>query len=301
MTMGISVKDGSELVAGDNRVRGRHDLAPRVMAISSGKGGVGKTNCVINLAIAFARMDKKVLILDADLGLGNVDVLLGLDPEYNIGHLLRGEKTIEEVMVKGPSGIMIIPASGGEQEFTRLAAHERHALSSYIEGLQAGVDVMLIDTGSGISDDVLFFNMAAQEIIIVVSPDPASAADAHSLMAALLRKHGERKFKLLVNTVRSKNEGFEVYKRVLLGVERGPSPLKGLNVSIDYIGSVLKDDSVGKAAGQRKAVVDAFPGSKASRCYLEAARTLDEMPVSKDLKGGLQFMWQRMLSANCNS
>lgn len=296
VTIRRSVKDGSELVAGDKCA-----LAPRVIAVSSGKGGVGKTNCVINLAIAFARMDKKVLLLDADLGLGNVDVLLGLDSQYNIGHLLRGEKTIEEVMVKGPSDIMIIPASGGEQEFTRLAAHERHALSSYIEGLQASVDVMLIDTGSGISDNVLFFNMAAQEIIIVVSPDPASAADAHSLMAALLKKHGERRFKLLVNGVRSMKEGFEVYKRVLLGVERRLNGVTPLNVSIDYIGSVLRDASVGKAAGQRKAVVDAFPRSKASRCYLEAARTLSEMPVSKDLKGGLQFLWRRMLSANCNS
>lgn len=282
-------KDAAERVAAENSAS-----APRVMAVSSGKGGVGKTSCVINLAVAFAQMNKRVLILDADLGLGNVDALLGLDPEYNIGHLLRGERTIEEVMVTGPSGIMIIPASGGEQEFTKLGTDGRHALASHIEGLQACVDIMLIDTGAGISDNVLFFNMAAQDIIIVVSPEPASIAAVQSLMAVLLKKHGERRFKLLVNAVRSEKEGLEVCKQLLLSVERR------LNVSIDYIGSVLRDGCVGKAAGQGKAVIEAFPNSKASRCFLEAARVLNEMPVSMYLKGGLQFMWQRTLKANCN-
>ncbi|MEK7773404.1 MAG: MinD/ParA family protein, partial [Deltaproteobacteria bacterium] len=209
--------------------------ATRVIAVSSGKGGVGKTNSVANLAVAFARMGKKVLLLDADLGLGNLDILLGLTPKYNIGHLLRGERTMGEVIVKGPFGIMILPASSGVQELTSLSPEERLSLASHLEGMGLYVDIMFIDTGAGISSNVLFFNMSAQEIIVVVSPEPTSLTDAYALMKVLLHKHGERAFKLLVNNVRTKKEGVEVYRKISLVAERF------LNISVDYIGCVLYD------------------------------------------------------------
>lgn len=264
--------------------------ATRVIAVSSGKGGVGKTNSVANLAVAFARMGKRVLLLDADLGLGNLDILLGLTPKYNLGHLLRGERTLEEVVVKGPFGIMILPASSGVQELTNLSLEERLSLASHLERMGPHVDILFIDTGAGISSNVLFFNMSAQEIIVVVSPEPTSLTDAYALMKVLLQKHGERAFKLLVNNVKTKKEGLDVYRKLSLVAERF------LNISVDYIGCVLHDDNVPKAVVQQKAVMDVYPESKASLCYMEIARGISQTQVSKVMKGGMQFFWRQVLS-----
>lgn len=266
--------------------------ATRVIAVSSGKGGVGKTNSVANLAVAFARMGKRVLLLDADLGLGNLDILLGLTPKYNLGHLLRGERTLEEVVVKGPFGIIILPASSGVQELTNLGPEERLLLASHLEGMGSQIDIMFIDTGAGISSNVLFFNMSAQEIIVVVSPEPTSLTDAYALMKVLLQKHGERAFKLLVNNVKTKKEGIEVYRKLSLVAERF------LNISVDYIGCVLHDENVPRAVIQQKAVMDVYPESKASLCYMEIARGISQTQVSKAIKGGMQFFWRQVLSRN---
>ncbi|MBI2413277.1 MAG: MinD/ParA family protein [Deltaproteobacteria bacterium] len=267
-------------------------VSTRVIAVSSGKGGVGKTNSVVNLAVAFSNMGKRVLLLDADLGLGNLDVLLGLAPKYNLGHLLRGEKTIEEVIVRGPAGIMILPASSGVQELTNLSPEERLSLSCHLENLQHEIDIMIIDTGAGISSNVLFFNMAAQEIVVVVTPEPTSITDAYALMKVLLQKHGERKFKLLVNTVKSRKEAMEVYKKISLVAERF------LNISVDYLGCVLHDENVPRSVVRQKAVMELYPDSKASLCYKEIAGAICELPSRQSIKGGLQFFWRQVLSRN---
>lgn len=262
----------------------------RVIAVSSGKGGVGKTNSVANLAIAFARMGKRVLLLDADLGLGNLDVLLGLVPRYNIGHLLRGEKGIEEVLVDGPEGIKILPASSGVQELTALSAEERLSLASHLEELEDLFDIMIIDTGAGISSNVLFFNVSAQEIMVVVTPEPTSITDAYALMKVLLNRHGERRFKLLVNEVKTRKEGQEVYRKISLAAERF------LNISVEYIGCVLLDENVQKSVIRQKAVIELYPESKASQCYQEIAREICELPAQNGLKGGMQFFWRQFLT-----
>lgn len=264
----------------------------RVISVSSGKGGVGKTNSVVNLAVAFSKMGKKVLLLDADLGLGNLDVLLGIASRYNLGHLLRGEKTIEEVLVKGPADIMILPASSGVQELTSLNPEERLALAAHLENMGLEFDIMIIDTGAGISNNVLFFNMAAQEIVVIVTPEPTSITDAYALMKVLLQKHGERTFKLVVNQAKTRKEAFEVYKKISLAAERF------LNISIDYLGCVLHDDNVPKSVIRQKAVMELFPETRASLCYQEIANTINERPVRKGIKGGLQFFWRQFLNRN---
>lgn len=262
----------------------------RVIAVSSGKGGVGKSNSVVNLAVAFAQMGKKVLLLDADLGIGNLDVLLGLAPRYNLGHLLRGEKKIEDVMVEGPSGIKILPASSGVSELTDLSAEQRLSLASHLENMGIEFDIMLIDTGAGISSNVLFFNTAAQEIVVVVTPEPTSITDAYALMKVLLRKHGERSFKLLVNQVRSKKEAVEVYRKISLAAERF------LNVSVDFLGAVHYDENLTKAVLRQQAVIEVFPESKSSECYREIAREISDTPANAGLKGGMQFFWRQILN-----
>ncbi len=261
----------------------------RVIAVTSGKGGVGKTSTVANLAVALSRMGKRVLVLDADLGLGNIDVLLGLSPRYNIGHVLRGEKTVEEVIVDGPAGVKILPATFGIQELTNLGTEQRIAITSHLENLGDNIDFMIIDTGAGISSNVLFFNVAAHEIVVVVSPEPTSVIDAYALMKVLLRKHGERRFSLLVNTVRSPEEGLEVYKKISLAASRF------MSVSLDYLGCVLYDENVRKAVVNRMAVVEMAPDSLASRCYEQIASKLASRPADAGPKGGLQLFWNRVI------
>jgi len=262
----------------------------RVIAVSSGKGGVGKTNSVVNLAMAFAEMGKRVLLLDADLGLGNLDVVLGLAPKHNLGHLLRGEKTIDEVMVEGPCGIMILPASSGVTELTDLSTEERLSLASHLEHMSSEFDLMIIDTGAGISSNVLFFNIASQEILVVVTPEPTSITDAYALMKVLLRKHGERSFKLLVNQVKTKKEGLEVYRKISLAAERF------LNISVDYMGCVLQDDNVSKAVIRQQPVLELYPDTRASVCYREIAAAIKDQPVQAGIKGGMQFFWNQILN-----
>lgn len=261
--------------------------------MSSGKGGVGKTNSVVNLAVALAETGKKVMLLDADLGLGNLDVLLGLAPKYNLGHLLRGEKAIGDILVEGPAGIKILPASSGVQELTNLSLEQRLALRSHLESIGADIDVLIIDTGAGISNNVLFFNMAAHEIVVVVTPEPTSITDAYALMKVLCKRHGERKFKLLVNTARSRKEAMEVYRKLSLVAERF------LNISVDYLGCVLNDENVLRSVLRQKAVMELYPDTAASLCFKEIADAIWDFPAN-DVKGGMQLFWQQILDRDFN-
>ncbi len=263
----------------------------RVISVTSGKGGVGKTNCVVNLAISLARTGKRVLVLDADLGLCNLDVMLGLTPKYNIKHVLSGEKTIEEIIVRGPEGIMIIPAASGIQELTSLKVEERLALTAGLERLDSDVDIMFIDTGAGISSNVMFFNTAATEIIVVVTPEPTSLTDAYALMKVLMKKHGEKNFKLLVNTARGDKEGKNIYSIISLVAGRF------LNVSLEYLGCVVHDEKVSRAVLNQRAVVDMFPETAASLCFKGLSRRLSTMKVETNPKGGMQLFWKNMLNA----
>jgi len=262
----------------------------RVISVTSGKGGVGKTNCVVNLAISLARKGKRVLILDADLGLCNLDVMLGLSPKYNINHVLSGEKKIEDILVRGPEGIMVIPAASGIQELTSLTTEQRLALTSSIEGLDKDVDIMIIDTGAGISNNVMFFNTAAHEIIVVVTPEPTSLTDAYALMKVLMKKHGEKSFKILVNTARGEKEGKNIYSIISLVAARF------LNVSLEYLGYVARDDKVSRAVLNQRAVVEMFPETPASLCFKGISEKISNMPVEAAPKGGMQLFWKNMIN-----
>lgn len=267
----------------------------RVISVTSGKGGVGKTNVVVNLAIALSMLGKRCLVLDADLGLGNIDILLGLTPEYNIGHVLRGEKTMADIVLDGPSGIKILPASSGVYELADLQPDARIAIMSLLEAFCAssgGFDFMLIDTAAGISSNVLFFNIAAREIIVVVTHEPTAITNAYALMKALSQRHGERSFRLIVNLVKSKKEGLEVYRNISLAGD------KFLNVSVDYLGCILHDESVHKSVVRQMAVVEAYPDSRASVSFAELAVAVLEQTPPEGLKGGLQLFWRSVIMRN---
>lgn len=262
----------------------------RTVTVSGGKGGVGKTNVVTNLAVALRSMGKEVLILDADVGLGNVDVLLRLAPRHNIAHLLSGEKSLEQIIVDGPHGIKVVPAASGAQELTNLDEFQRMRLLDAINAYDGGLDVLLIDTPAGISENAAFFCIASQEIVVVTAPEPTALAGAYALIEVLSLRYREKRFGILVNSARGEEDATEVYRNLSVAAGRL------LNVSLDYIGYVPLDASVGDAVRSQRPFVDMFPDGPASRKIREIASRFLERPGG-DVKGTLQFFIENLFSA----
>lgn len=260
----------------------------RVLAVTSGKGGVGKTNVVANLAFSLTTLGKKVLVVDADLGLANLDILLGLTPKYTIEHLFLGSKSLREIMINGPGGMTILPGSSGVQQLTELSAEQKLAFLTEIDSLEGPVDVMLIDTAAGISSNVIYFVLAAQEIIVVTCPEPPAITDAYALMKILVREHGHRSFQLLVNSATTAQEGEEVFQRLNRATQQF------LDISLHSLGWIPHDAYVPKAVKQQKTVVEAYPNAQASRAFLKLATAVCELPIALLPSGQIQFFWQRL-------
>ncbi|RII30013.1 MAG: flagellar synthesis regulator FleN [Geobacter sp.] len=261
----------------------------RVLSVTSGKGGVGKSNVVSNLAIAMSTLGKKVLVIDADLGLGNLDVLLGLSPVYNLNHVLNGEKGIADILIDGPAGIKIIPAGSGIQEFTSLGQHEKLKLLDELDMLEEQFDIMIIDTEAGISENVTYFTVAAQEIIVVVTPEPTSITDVYALIKLLATRYSEHHFKVLVNMAKDSEDALEVFRKLANVAGRF------LDISLDYLGCVVKDEKVVEAVKRQKAVSELFPDSEAAACFTTLAKRVIENTRQSRLKGNIQFFFRRFL------
>ncbi|MBF0505290.1 MAG: MinD/ParA family protein [Nitrospirae bacterium] len=261
---------------------------PRIIAVSSGKGGVGKTNFVANLALFYASLNKRVLILDADLGLSNIDVLFGIAPKFNLKHVLKGEKTIKEIIVNGPLGIMILPASSGVRELTELSDSSRLKLVAELDNFDMPFDIFLIDTGAGIADNVLFFCSAAQETVVIVTPEPTSLADAYALIKVLSRDFGEKNFRVLVNTARSEKEAFDTFRKLAIVAD------KFLKLSVDYIGYLPYEQHVKDAIIAQKGYIAMYPNSAFSKKLAVIGKRLIENPIS-DVKGNIQFFLRKAL------
>jgi flagellar biosynthesis protein FlhG len=267
----------------------RRKAATRVIAITSGKGGVGKTSIVANLGFAFRSLGKRVLILDADLGLGNLDVLLGLAPRYNLSHVLMGKKTIPEILAVGPNEMKILPAASGIQELTHLNLDQKMMILTELDALIDEIDILFIDTAAGISSNVMDFNVSAHEIVVVVSPEPTSITDAYALMKVLSLRYEERVCRLLVNMVSSPSEGFEVFRQLEMVTS------KFLDIQIEYLGCVPYDDLVTRGVRRQRIVSDLYPDSKASRCFMELARKIIKTQPSALPKGNTHFFWHHLV------
>jgi flagellar biosynthesis protein FlhG len=265
---------------------------PRVITVTSGKGGVGKSNIVINLAITLSRMGQRVLIIDADLGLANVDILLGLSPRFNIKDVFSREKTLAEVIVDGPAGIKILPASSGIQEMAELSESQKLFLLSELDNYSGNLDVVLIDTGAGISSNVIYFNIAAQERIVVANNEPTSITDAYALIKVLSTKYAEKRFKLLINRLTNAKEAENVYRNLVKVADR----FLGGEVSIDYLGFIPQDPAIAKSVLKQQAVVELFPNSPASQGFSEIAQRILEMEPGKIMDGNIKFFWQRLVN-----
>lgn len=266
-------------------------VGARVVTVTSGKGGVGKSNVVVNLAVALAKAGKKVLVIDADLGLGNIDVLLGINSHNNLNDVLSGRLHLSDIIVEGPCGIKVVPAGSGVQRYTSMTKEDRLILMDELEALDDDYDILLIDTESGISSNVTFFSVASQEILLVVTPEPTSVTDSYALIKLLSIAHGEVNFKILVNMAQNETEGAQVYKQLSQVVERF------LDVSLDYVGCIVRDARLQDAVKWQSAVVEIYPRTPASLCFAKLARDFIECTVERRIKGNIQFLLRKQFES----
>ncbi|MBM4779413.1 MAG: MinD/ParA family protein [Archangiaceae bacterium] len=261
----------------------------RVIGVTSGKGGVGKSNVAANLAILAARAGNRVLILDADLGLANIEILYGLKPRYHLGHLLDGDVPVKDVIAEGPEGVKVLPAGHGIQQLTRLDEAQRLRLVSAIDQLEEDFDILFIDVGAGIGDNVLFFIGAAQEALLVVSPEPTSLTDAYATLKVLCQEGGTRFFNVVVNQAPNETVAKDIFDKLSSVVSRF------LGAKMRWLGWLPRDENVHRAVMSQKPLVGLFPSSPATRALNIVADTLFHEPPPVQLEGGLKFLWSRLL------
>jgi flagellar biosynthesis protein FlhG len=263
----------------------------RVIAITSGKGGVGKTNIAANLGYILATMKKNTMVLDADMGLANLDLILGLTPTYNLCHVLHGEKTIKETMVEGPGGMMVLPASSGIQELAEMSSAQKTYLLDEMSTLDEMMDFILIDTGAGISSNVMYFNAAAREIIVIVTPEPTSMTDAYALMKIMYQRHARKRFRLIVNMAQNQQEAKAVYQRLSMAMGHF------LNLGVEYLGFIPRDDKLSEAVRMQKPITALWPSSPAARSLRDIARTICQEESDHEGIGGIRFFWESIGSS----
>ena len=263
--------------------------ATRVYSITSGKGGVGKTAVTANIAVSLAKLGKKVLILDADLGLANIDVVFGLAPKYNLNHFFSGEQELSAILVDGPSGVKILPAGSGVQNFTRLDSQQKQKLLDSLDLMHNDFDFVLIDTEAGISENVTYFNTAAQEILVVTTPDPTAITDAYALMKLLSTQYHEKRFNLVVNMIQTEEEALDVYRKLTMVANRY------LDISIEFLGSIPADRQMIDAIRKQKVIVELYPASRITSAFSQLAGTLCSEQIPCQPKGGIQFFWKKLL------
>jgi flagellar biosynthesis protein FlhG len=261
----------------------------RAIAVTGGKGGVGKTNVSVNLGVAAAEMGQKVMLLDADLGLANIDVVLGLHPEYDLSHVMRGERTLDEVLVEGPSGLKVVPGASGVQALAELSAAEHTGLIRAFSEVAADTDLLIVDTAAGISDTVLSFSRASHEIVVVVCDEPASITDAYAIIKLLNRDFGHQRFRILANMVRSAQEGRELYNKMCRVTDRY------LDVTLGFMGAIPFDESLRKAVRSQRPVVQAFPRSRIAQVFRNLAKKIETWPEPSGANGQVQFFVERLI------
>jgi flagellar biosynthesis protein FlhG len=259
----------------------------KVIAVTSGKGGVGKTCVSVNLATAMAATGKRVLLLDADLGLANVDVMLGLQPAYNLSHLLNGDCSIEDLILEGPHGLRIVPATSGTRRMAQLTPTENAGLIRAFCDYGEPLDALIIDTGAGIADTVTMFCSAAQEVAVVICDDPASITDAYALIKVLSREFGVQRFHIITNRVPTMQHGRDLYSKIVRVTDRF------LDVTLDFGGAIPDDYYLQRAVRRQMTVVDAYPASRSALAFKNLAQLADKWEGGTGVSGHLEFFVER--------
>ncbi|NJD07118.1 MAG: MinD/ParA family protein [Methylococcaceae bacterium] len=261
----------------------------RVLAVASGKGGVGKTNVSINLGCCLSNLGRTVALMDADMGLANVDVLLGLQPKYNLSHVLSGERTLEEIIVVGPAGLRVVPGASGIQRMAELSAAEQSGVISAFGAIGEDIDVLIVDTAAGISNGVVTFTRACQDIILVVCDEPTSLTDVYAFIKLMNRDYGIFRFQILANMVRDERQGRQLFDKLSLVTDRY------LDVTINYLGAIPQDDNLRKSVQKQTPVSLLFPQSKSAEAFRNLARKVDSLPMASQASGRLEFFVERMI------
>ncbi len=264
----------------------------RVFAVVSGKGGVGKTNVAVNLGVSLIEQGQRVALLDADMGLGNVDVLLGLKPRFNLSHVLEGKRTLDEIIVTAPGGLQIIPASSGIQSMSELSPMEQAAVIRAFGEVKQEIDVLIVDTAAGIAGGVVNFAKACQEVIVVVCDEPTSLTDAYALIKVLNRDHGLYRFQILPNRVKNTEQGFELFTKLCRVSDQY------MDVTLNFLGSIPEDESLRKSVRKQRAVVQAFPRSDSAQAFKDLAGKTSSWPLADSAGGKLEFFIERMVNSN---
>lgn len=279
-----SIKDKSENKKEPIIVKERKT---RVITITSGKGGVGKTNFTINLALALASYGKKVMILDADLGLANIDVVLGIKAPYNLFHVLKGDKNIKDIIAPGPNGISIIAGGSGIQELANLPKRQIDKFINQLNNLEGMDDFLLIDTGAGLSRNVMSFVLAADEVIVVTTPEPTAITDAYGLIKTLTTKKNNGVVRLIINKVENTGEADITSGKLTAVAERF------LKFKVDTLGYILEDNSVIKAVKSQVPFLIKYPNTSASKCIYSIAAKLTKQE-EKSAIGGIKGFFGRL-------
>jgi flagellar biosynthesis protein FlhG len=261
----------------------------RTLAVTSGKGGVGKTNIVANLSIALARRNRKVLVVDADLSLANVDVLLGLPTRYNLSHVIWGEKRLGEIVVEGPHGVRVIPASSGVPQLAMLRDTDLAGLTEQFAELDPEMDLVLIDTAAGLSDSVLSFVLASDEVMLVTTPEPTAYVDAYQMLKNIHQNDPTKPVHLVINMAQSEREA-EKTVEFLSQMSR-----QFLGHHFESASWILRDPEVPMAIREQKAFLDTFPHGIASRGIHRLATNLLNAECRKDASGSVSGLWDRVI------
>ena len=275
----------------DGIARLKDNKPVKVIAVTGGKGGVGKTTVSTNLALSIAARGREVMLVDADFGLANVDVVLGLHTRFHLGHVLNGDCSLEDAIVTGPRGLQVVPAASGVMRMANLSPAENAGLIRAFSDLYHRIDVMVIDTAAGLHESVVTFTRAAHHVVIVVCDEPASITDAYALIKVLSKDHGVERFQILASQTRRPGEGQQLFNKINRVCDRF------LTVSLEFAGSVPFDDYLRRAVQQQTAVVEAYPSSLSADAFKNLALKADKWSVPETVRGHLEFFVERLVGA----
>ncbi len=267
----------------------RNPKPVKVITVTGGKGGVGKTNISANLAIAMCMLGRRVMLLDADLGLANVDVLLGLQPAHSLADVVKGERRLQDVIVSGPAGVRVIPGASGLAEMASLSPAQHAGIIHAFSELNEDLDALIVDTAAGISESVLRFCAAANEVLVVVCDEPTSITDAYALIKVLSTEHQVTRFRIITNMTHQGGDGRSLFEKLLRVSERF------LQVTLDHAGSVPYDDRVWRAVQLQTPFVTAFPSSLAAGALKKLAQRADNWEGPRAARGNIEFFVERLL------
>jgi flagellar biosynthesis protein FlhG len=262
----------------------------KVIAVTGGKGGVGKSNVSVNLSIGLAQLGHKVMLLDADLGLANVDIMLGLQSKKNLSDVLSGDCELKDIVLEGPYGLQIVPAASGTKSMAELSSVQHAGIIQAFSDIGQDIDFLIIDTAAGITDMVVNFIQAAQDVLAVVCDEPTSITDVYALMKVLNRDHNIVRFHVLANMVKTSQEGRELFATLSSVCNRF------LDVTLDYLGSVPFDDNVRQSVKKRKALLEAFPRTPAAIAIKSLCKKVEQWPMPRDASGHIEFFMERLVS-----